>query len=186
MENTTTQNASPTLVQHAIKFGGILGGVGVALTLVLYAINYSLLADWKVGIFMILLFLGLLIYAGINYRNEIGGYLSYGKAFQHGILVLAISGLINLIFNGILYNVIDPELPQKLTDVTIEKTTEMMQGFGAPEDKIDEATEQMKVDMPARYTFVGLIKGYFWALIIYVIVSAVSSLIVRKNQPELI
>jgi hypothetical protein len=44
------------------------------------------------------LFIGLTIYAGINYRNEIGGFLPYGKAFQHGFVLMAVSGLISTIF----------------------------------------------------------------------------------------
>lgn len=185
MENTTaTETQSPSLVQHALRFGAIMGAIGIVITLLLYAIDYTFLADWKVGIVMILVFLGFVIYAGINYRNEAGGYLSYGKAFQHGFITLAVGGLINVIFSGILYGVIDPELPQKLTDVAVENAAKMMQSFGAPESKIDEQVAKLKEDMPARFSFVGQLKGYFWGLIIYAIISLITALFVRKAEPE--
>jgi hypothetical protein len=182
-QSAATENSSG-LFNHAIKWGAIMGVIAVAATLLLYIIDYSFLADWKVGIFFLLLFLGLVTYAGINYRNQVGGYLSYGKAFQHGFVTLAIGGLINIIFAIILHNVIDPELPQKLTDVTIENTAEMMSGFGAPEDKVEEQLDKMREDMPKRFTPTGQLISYLWALIVYAVVSAVSSLFVKKNAPE--
>ena len=84
MEETTTPQVS--FLQHAAKWGSILGGVSIVLTVIAYAADYTILADWKFGIFVLVLLLGATIYAGINYRNEIGGFVSYGKAFQHGFV----------------------------------------------------------------------------------------------------
>jgi hypothetical protein len=189
METTdSTQSSisepSSTLFSHAIKWGIILGVIAVVITLLLYIVDYSYLADWKVGIFTLLLFLGCVIYAGINYRSQVGGYLPYGKAFQHGFVLLATAGLIHIVFAIILHNVIDPELPQKITDATIEKTSEMLAGFGMQEDKIEEQLDKMREDMPERFTPGGQLISYLWALILYAVVSAVSSLFVKKNTPE--
>jgi hypothetical protein len=46
--------------------------------------------------------LGITIYAGIDYRNGVGGFLPYGKAFVHGFLVLAVSALLATLFNMVL------------------------------------------------------------------------------------
>jgi hypothetical protein len=184
MEDNSTNTQAPTLFQHATKFGIIMGAVAIAITFVLYAIDYSMLADWKVGILILVAYIAVVIYAGINYRNEIGGFIPYGKAFQHGFIALAIAGLISVAGNIILYTVVDPELPEKLTEAAIEKTGEMLQGFGTPEDAIDEQMEKMREEMPANFGVVGLLKGYLWGLIFYAIVAAISGLVVRKNQPE--
>ncbi|HEY3405981.1 MAG TPA: DUF4199 domain-containing protein [Ohtaekwangia sp.] len=182
MENSQDQVSSP--VQHALRSGAIMGAISIILTLLLYVVDYSLLADWKVGIFMILIFLGYVIYAGISYRKEVGGYLGYGKAFQHGFITLALGGIIGVIFGIILYNVIDTELPQKITDAAIENAEAMMERFNTPQDKIDEQLDKMKVDMPNNYTVVGHLKGYLWALLVYAIISSITSLIVRRSPPE--
>ena len=181
---TATTSAAPTLVNHAVKSGATIGVIGIILTLLFYVIDYTLLADWKIGILMILIFLGALIYVGIRYRNSVGGFLPYGKAFQHGFLTLVVAGFIGILFNIILYNVIDTSLPENLTEATIEKTEQMMQGFGAPEDKIEEAVEKMREDMPKNYSVGGQLKTFLWALLVYAVISAITSLFVKKNQPE--
>lgn len=184
MEDNSTNSGGPTLMQHAIKFGAIMGAVGFVLTLLLYAVDYTLLADWKVGLLIFACFIGVVIYAGINYRNSIGGFISYGKAFQHGFLALAIAGIVGVVGNILLYTIVDPELPQKLADVAIENAQAMMEKFGAPADKIDESVAQMRDDMPKKFGVVGQLTGYLWGLIFYAVIAAISSLIVRKNKPE--
>lgn len=187
MEQTQPLTDAPvTPYNHAVRFGSILGIIAIVLTLLTYALDYTLLADWKVGLFFLILFLGYVIYAGINYRNSIGGVLGYGKAFQHGFIVLAVAGIINTIFNIILHTAIDPDLAQNLTDATVEKTVAMLEGFGMPSDKIDEQVEKMRDEMPERFTFTGQLISYLWALIVYAVVSAITSLFVKKNEPEVI
>jgi hypothetical protein len=182
MEETTTPQVS--LFQHAAKWGLIFGGASIALTAVAYAVDYTLLADWKFGIFIFLILLGATIYAGLNYRNQIGGFLTYGKAFQHGFILLAISGIISTLFTLLLYTVIDSELPAKLTDVTIENTQKMMEGFGMPEDKLDQAMEDAKERAKGQFSAFGLVKAYGFGLIFYAIISLITSIFVKKNQPE--
>ncbi|MBL7856651.1 MAG: DUF4199 domain-containing protein [Cyclobacteriaceae bacterium] len=185
MEDNSTTTQGQGLFQHAIRFGAILGGIGILITVLLYVADFTLLADWKFGIGMLLLYLGLVIYAGINYRNQIGGYLAYGKAFQHGYVTLVVGGLVGTIFGILLYTVIDPDLPQALADVTVEKTGEMMKKFGAPEDQIEEQLDKMRVDLPKQFSALGSIKQFGWGLIINAVISAITSLFVRKNQPEI-
>lgn len=181
MENETT---TPTLMNNAVKHGGILGIISIALTLVFYVVDYSLLASWKVGLFSFAIFLGYGIYAGIGYRKEIGGYLSFGKAFQHGFLIFAFSALISTVFNILLYTVIDPELPQKVTEVAMQNTEEMMEGFGMPEDKMEEALDKARKDTEERYTVSGLAMGYVWILIFCAVFALISGAIVKRKEPE--
>jgi uncharacterized membrane protein HdeD (DUF308 family) len=180
-EQTTSQ---PTLFQHALKWGLILGGISIALTAVAYAIDYAMLANWKFGILVFAIFIGFTIYAGINYRGEIGGFLAYGKAFQHGWITMAVSGLISTIFTLALYTAIDPELPEKLTEVSLENAQAMMESFGMPEDQMDQAMEDARKRSENQFSAQGLAMGYGIGLIIYAVLSLITSIFVRKNPPE--
>lgn len=182
MENNETPQ--PTLVNHAVKFGAILSAISIFIVLVLYVIDYTLMAGFTFLIIGLCVGLAFVIYSGINYRNSIGGYIPFGKAFFHGVMVFAVSGLIATAFNFLLYNVIDPDLPQNLSDAIVANTEESMANWGAPQETIDETINKMREDMPNNFTTFGLIKGYFTALIWYVILSLITGLIVRKNQPE--
>lgn len=183
MENQNEQSAPTPLINHAVKNGVILAVISIVCVMIIYVVDLSILATFKFLILVLLIGLGYVIYAGISYRGEIGGYMSYGKAFQHGFVVLAVSGLISTIFNLLLYFVIDPDLPNKLVDAIITNTEEMMTGFGAPQDRVDAQLEQMRGELPDQFTVVGLCMGYLKALIFYAIIAAITSLFVRKNEP---
>src|SRR5688572_84710 len=168
-QSTTAQSTEQRqdLVKHAIRFGAIISGIGILLTLLIYVIDYTFMVDWKFAILMFAVSIGMVIYAGINYRNQTGGYLSYGKAFQHGYITFLAAGIISTLFSILLYTVIDPDLAQNMSDAAIEKTEGMMRSFGAPEDSIEQQLEQLREDMPKRFSAIGLITQLGWGLIIY-------------------
>lgn len=178
------EKETTSLFQQALKWGLIVGGISIALTIVAYAVDYAMLANWKFGIFVFAMFIGLAIYAGISYRNEIGGFLPYGKAFQHGFILMAVSGLISTLFSIILYTVIDPELPAKLTEVTLENTQKMMEGFGMPEDQMDKAMEDARSRTENQFTVSGLALAYGIGIIVYAVLSLITAIFVRKNPPD--
>lgn len=171
------------MINHAVKNGVILAVISIVCVMIIYVVDLTILATFKFLALILVVGLGYVIYAGINYRNEIGGYMSFGKAFQHGFLVLAVSGLITTVFNLLLYFVIDPELPDKLVNAIIANTEEMMAGFGAPQDRIDTQIEQMRGELPNQFTVGGLCLGYLKGLIFYAIIALITSLFVRKNEP---
>jgi hypothetical protein len=182
MEENTTP--APTLMKHAIRWGMITAVVSIIYTMLLYVIDYTLMVQLKFLFLALAVYFGIVIYAGIDYRKSIGGFLSYGKAFQHGFIILAVSALIASMFNLLLYNVIDTELPQKLTDASIENTRAMMESFGTPEDAMDEALEKAQESTAEQFTVFGMIKGYGMILIFSAIMALISAIFVRKNQPE--
>jgi hypothetical protein len=180
METTETKS---TLTNNAVKHGVILAVISIVLTLVYYVVDYSLLATIKIGLLSLAIFLGYGIYAGIGYRKEIGGFISFKDAFLHGFIIFALSAFISTIFNILLYTVIDPELGAKLTDVAVQNAEEMMRSFGMPEDQMDEALEKTRTDTADRYTAGGLALGYVWALIGCAVFALISGAIVKKKQP---
>jgi hypothetical protein len=183
MEPANEQSTPTPLMNHAIKHGVILAVVSIVLVMIFYVVDLSILATFKFILLALLIGLGYVIYSGIDYRKELGGYMAYGKAFQHGFLVLAVSGLISTLFNFLLYFVIDPDLPEKLVDAIITNTEETMTSFGAPQDRIDEQMQQMRNEMPNQFSPTGLALGYAKGLIFYAIIALITSLFVRKNEP---
>lgn len=180
----TNNSEQPSLLNHAIKFGAILSVISILVVLLVYVIDWTIMATLGFIGIMILVGIGFVIYAGINYRKSVGGYLPYGQALLHCLIVLGVSGFISMLFNFVLYNVIDSELPQKLTEVIISNTETMMTKWNTPQGQIDEKIAEMKVELPNNFTTVGLILGYLKAYIGYVIIALIVGLITRKNQPE--
>jgi len=170
-----------TPIQHAVKFGLILGIVGAIITLLIYAIDPTLLVNvWM--ILLLLVFMGLVVYGGITYRNEIGGYINFGPAYIHGLTTFVMMGLIGLIMNLLMYNVIDTSLAETLTEASIEQARSMAESFGASGDALDEAMEQAETDTAAGFTNSGLIKNFLISLIVYAVLSLITALIVRRQE----
>lgn len=185
LDNPSTETPKyKDLFSHAAKAGAILAVISIAITVVVYVINSDLLANWKLGIFSMIVGVSYLIYAGISYRKQAGGYLPYGKAFQHAVVVLAVSGLIAFVFNGLMYSVIDPDLAKHLIRVSIDNAEQMLRGFGLPDDKIDEEIAKMEADLPKQFSLLGQLKLYLWFWIGYLVLGALFALITKKNPPE--
>jgi hypothetical protein len=177
------QEKAPTLINHALKWGVIAGAAGIVMMVLLYVFDYTLLVSFKFLGVAIVVSLGIIIYGGIEYRKLSGGYLSYGKAWQHGFVTFAVSGIIGVIFQMIMYNVIDTELPEKMADAIVENTREMMENFGAPADQMDEALEKARTDSLDRFTVVGMLKGAIFQFIGYAIFALITAIFVKKNPP---
>jgi hypothetical protein len=181
MEN---EEKAPSMYQHAAKFGMFLALISIALTVVVYSLDMSILATFKFLGLVLVVTLGFIIYAGINYRNTGDGFISYGNAFLYGIVLCAVAGLISTGFNILLYHVIDPELPVKLADAILLNTEDMMRSFGAAEAAIDETIDKMRdQQMEKQFSVGNLAIGYLKAFIGYAIINAITALIIRKNQP---
>ena len=169
---------------HAIKSGLMVGVISIVLTLLIYIVNPAFLVSmWMLLFFLI--FIALVSYFGIQHRNEIGGYMTFGKAWVYSMQLLVVAGIVGTIFNILLYNIIDPELPTMLADQSVENAESMMRNFGMPEDQMDEALEKTRTDTLDRMTVVGLIKSFAWGLIFYAILSLITGAIIKKKEPEL-
>lgn len=169
----------------AIKTGAILGIIGIILTQIVYIVDVSMLADWKLSIGSLVIGVVVLVILGKKYRNEhMEGFMSFGQAYGYSFLALITSGLISLFFLMLLYNVIDPEVPEIIVDKALENTESFMRKLGTPDEAIDEAMEQMEKDMPESFTIAGQLKNS-WGLLIYAgIFALIGGAIIKKSRPE--
>lgn len=181
MENEEV-NEKQSPIQHAIKYGGILGIISIIATLLLYVVDPTLMVKWWFGLIMLGVSIGFVIYAGINYRNENGGYIDFGPAFLHGFVLLAIAGLIGSVMNLLLFAVIDPSLPQVLTDAAVEQALSMAEGFGASGQALDDAADRAREQTEGQFSTMGIIKQYFIGLIMYAVFALITGLIVRRKE----
>ena len=166
-----------------LKGGLILAGVSILLTMLKYVIDVSLMVEWWFGIVSILISMGLLIYLGINYRNDIGGILSYGDAFKFSFLVFFVSYVVGIIFQIALYTVIDPELPETMKQLTVEKTVEMMEGFGLSDEALDAAIIGVEDGIDEATTPMGMIKSSPWGILFLLLFSAIAAIFIKRNPP---
>lgn len=139
----------------AIKWGVIGGLVSVILSMLIYFISPTSLASFSLIFVFLLVSLFFLIWGGIDFRKANNDEISFVDALMATLILALISSLIGTIFSYILMNYIDPQLPELIKQKVIENTVAMMEKFNTPDDKIDEAIENIK-----SQSFSGGIKDY--------------------------
>jgi hypothetical protein len=167
---------------QAVRFGTIGGGIAVAYSLIAYLAAPSLFTNTWLGIALILVYLGILIYAGIDTRKKMGGYISFREAFSTVFLSGVIMSLVNVVFSILLFGVIDTEFAAMLNEMVIEKAVEMSERFGAPPSQIETMVTQMQEN--PQFSVMNQAKGFVYGLIFYAVLAAVIGALIKKNKPE--
>lgn len=178
------QQQSP--FQAAIKPGLTIGLVSLAITFVAYFIDATLLGSAWFGLVAIVVFFVLMIYFGKEYRNELGGFMSFGTAFNFSFIAIVISGLVGLIGQILLFQVIDPSLAGVLADQAFETQMSMMERFGQDPDTMDPTLlEAMKTSTADSFTLAGQLKNFGIGLIVYAIIALILGAILKKKDKSL-
>lgn len=165
------------------KNGLVLGAIQVAMLFVSYLMGVDFMIQNWWGIFQILVSLGFVVYFSIEFRKLQGGYASFKESFSVVFGMYATAGFILTFFNIILYNFIDIELAQTVKEVLIQKTYEMMEGFGATDSTVDDIISEL--ENQDSFSVGTLAKGYFYNLPLYIIGSLIIAAFIKRNKPDL-
>lgn len=186
LTDTFMEQTTQSPVQAAIQPGLTMGLITVAITYVAYFIDSSLLASMWLGLIGLVVFFGLIIYFGKQYRTEIGGFMTFGTAFNFSFVAIVISGLISSAGQILLFHVIDPALPQVLADAALESSLKMMESFGQNPDAMPaEALDAIKTSTEESYSLFGQIRAFGFGLIIYAIIALILAAILKKRDKSL-
>ena len=110
-------------------------------------------------------------YAQTTFRTELGGFISFGKAFSTGFRLSVYAGMLIAILMLLYYKVLDTGALEQMREAAI-------QAAGDDEDKL-KGVEVMKPYMLPMICFGFAINYTFLGLII----SLISAAIVKKEQP---
>lgn len=175
-----------TPFQASVKPGLTIGLVSLALTYIAYFIDSSLLASGWFGLVALVVFFILIIFFGRQYRTDLGGFMSFGTAFNYSFVTMIISGLVTLVGQILLFQVIDPSLPQVLGDLSFESSLKMMESLGQNPDSLDPAVlDDMRTGTAANFTLSGQLKNFGFGLIAYAIIALILGAILKKRDKSL-
>lgn len=178
METVTTPS------QAAIKAGVVTGLILTVITFLCYFIDYELLVTTWLSLGSFVLYCALIIYFGIQYRTELGGFMNFGTAFQFAFVSLIIMLIINTLGSMVLFLVLDPGLGERMTDLSMESTLKMMDSFGAG-DLPSEQMDEIRNGIAEAYTGWGMIKGAGFMLVVYAILALILGAIIKKKDKSL-
>ena len=171
-----------SLVSHSLKWGLIIGGINLVITLLMYLIDVSLMTSIPISGLLFVINISLVVYAGIVYRRSIGGYVEFKTMLITIFLIFLVSSGVGTIFQIALYGM-DPELKEQVIEAGLESTENILDFFGTPPDMADEQLEEAEADLEESLTTVGMIKSWAWGWIVAFILALIIAAILKKNKP---
>ncbi|WP_432714548.1 DUF4199 domain-containing protein [Pedobacter sp.] len=112
-----------------------------------------------------------IVYVQLTHKKELGGYITFGRAFSAGFKVAAYSGLFIAVMMMLYYLVLDRQAYADLMDAAIEAA-------GDDENKI-KGVEMMRPYMIFFIAFGGAVFYTFFGLV----VSLIGAAVFKKVQP---
>lgn len=160
---------------------GVYLGVSLILIVVLaYAFDLSLFTEWWFGISLLIFVVVMASMATSKAKKLSTNLFKFKDAFGAYFLTVFVGTFISLIFTIVLFNVIDSQAAETLTELTIESTRKMMEGFGAQEAQINEALQEMQGE--SQYSVMNQLKGYGFQLIMYAVIGLIVALIFKEKD----
>ncbi len=169
----------PTAVRLGLLGAAVFVVYGLLANLTGFSIPTSIGKSLLNGVVAIGLTIGLVIYIIRQHRDkELGGYISFGRAFLVAFVALLIASLISGIFNFIYVSYIDPGY----LDSILSATEEMMTSMGAPADIVDQEMAKMREKMtPTGFLTQSLTYGIIGSAVIALISAAI-----MKRKPAVV
>ncbi|MCG2610514.1 DUF4199 domain-containing protein [Flavobacterium sp. SM15] len=174
---------NPIIKQNGINYGLAMGIISVLFTASLYAIDLKLFTNMWLGIIMIVVYLVIGIILVSKTKKQLNGLITFKEAFTVYFIAAAIGAAISVVFNILLFNVIDPAAKETLNNEVIEYTVNMMKKAGTPSDKLKEIVEKMQET--DNYSVGNQSKGLVFSLIFSAIFGSLLALIFRNKTSNL-
>ncbi|GAA0729575.1 DUF4199 domain-containing protein [Aquimarina litoralis] len=166
---------------NALSLGVILGVVLALITVIAYTVYQGMYTNWMAGIGIAILIIVFGIVSAVKSRKLLGGYISFKDAFTSYLITVAIGTLISMVVNILVYVVIDPDAATAINEQIIESTVGFMEKFGTPESEIEKAVAKMEEEN--QFGLITQLKGWFYGILIYIIIGLLACLAVKKKEP---
>jgi len=160
----------------ALKPGLIIGGISIAISLVLWATISDIEMRQKFGYVTWLVIAFLYHFYTKSYReNNLNGAITYGKAFTYMFYITILTSLLSIVYAYALFTILDPGMVEVIREQAAEK---MYQNPALTQEQIEQAIDMQNVWInPAVMT----ISAFFGSLFFGTILSLVVAIFVKKD-----
>ena len=168
----------PKTGKYALTYGAILGGISVVFALMLYSVDMHYQGGMIVGVVSIALMLAAIVFGMIQFKKANNGFMTLGQAMKVGVGIALVGGIIGILFNQIMANVIDPEMMNKAMEfqkAALAESTKMTP------DQIDA---QMEMGKKFSTPGIQIAFGLLFSIILGSILSLISGAILKKQNQE--
>jgi hypothetical protein len=169
-------------IKQGVTYGIVGGLIFLALLFGLWAVGSveNFVAVTGVTTLIPYLFIILLV-VGFKLRKDNGGLYSFKEALQFTFVAYVVFALIEALGNYVLYALVDPDMTAKVMEISIAKTLQMMEKFGASEAQIEDTVKRMQAE-PKITSFKQVFLGLGLAIVFNFVKALILSIIIKKNE----
>ena len=170
MENQTN---SKSII---LNYGLYLGVAGVFIHLLFYA-SGSLFENLQmVGLIGLIPMIAFIVLGIKKFKNDNGGFLSFGQALKVGVGIAVISALISTVYTLLFTNVIEPTYQEQLMEIQKQAWVD----GGLSDEQIENAVAMTeKFQSPFITVPIAIVMSAFFGFIISAITGAIMQ---KKNE----
>lgn len=168
----------PKTGSFALKFGGILGLVGIVFAVMLYLAGMQYEQGWQISVINVIITIGVITWGMFEFRKANNGYLKLGEAMKIGIGIALIGFIISMAYQMIFIYVIEPDF---MTNVLEVRKNEMIaKNPNMTQEQVDQSVEMMK-----KFSGPGMMLafGAIGSIFISAIISLITGLILKRDEP---
>ena len=171
---------SEEIKHYILKNGLVLGGIYVVIDIIKYFFGAEFFVNTYVSYAALLLAAIFPIYYLLHYKKSQDGFIDFRSAFSICTGILIASGFISLVFNILLFNIIDPEFSSELLDITINTAVIQLEAFGMSDEQISSAIEMMESE--ANFSPMNMLKGFGFTIVGYTLFGVIVAAFTKKNN----
>ena len=172
-------NNQSSLKSIVINYALLLAGISIAFNLMLFFLDMHYQQSQASGIVGIVIMIGVIIYAFIQFKKNNEGFISLSESLKIGLGISSVAALIGVVYSFILSEFLDPNLMQKAIDFQMEKMR--IENPEMTQDQLENIRSmQEKFSGPLIRSAFQIIGSLFIGFII----SLIGGLIVKRVRPE--
>jgi uncharacterized membrane protein (DUF106 family) len=168
--------------KNGITFGIITGILSVLITASIYIIDLKLFTTWWIGLISIAIYLGVGIYLLSKTKKELNGVFPFKEAFTTYFISAVIGVVVSVVFNILLFNVIDTEAKDTVQENMIEFQVNMLKKFNTPTEVIKDTVEKIKQEN--QFDTVAQLKGSLFSLLFSAIFGLILAAIFKSKPTQ--
>jgi hypothetical protein len=165
--------------KNAVSYGVLTGIGSVLITTLIYVIDLELFTAWWVSLVSATFYIVVAIILLSKTKKELKDVFTFKDAFTTYFICALIGIIISVIFNIILFNIIDPTAKETIKEITIKYMISTLEKFNTPPAAINEAIKNLQEN--DQFSIPGLLKGS----LTYIVINSIFGLILAaffKNK----
>ncbi|MCF8715217.1 DUF4199 domain-containing protein [Joostella atrarenae] len=172
------ENKQPTTGKFALRYGLLLGAVSVTFGIMLYLTDMHYQQEISTLVISIAIMLAVILIALFQFKKANDGYMTFGEALKIGIGLCLIGGVISMLFQLLLSNVIDPGMVDKQMEIAKAK----MVDYGMTQEQIES---QLEISKKMSGPFIQAAFGLIFSIFLGFVLTLIPALVMKKTKSEL-